>query len=211
MAGPKKEREKLRGSRSANVVPGVVARGSYKQFLTDNKSNGELRDWAKSHGSAALRELWESMRIEEERRGVKETTAEEAIETIKGNVPAGALDGWFRAADSGYKPTIRDAILSNSGVLNAGLNIAYKNYRDDGGTASFEKWAKTPVTMYRGDDDGKQRVASDVFVSFTPDRRVAEKFGKNITTIKIRPIDTYGSMQTTGEQEFLVPVRKIGR
>ena len=61
--------------------------------------------------------------------------------------------------------------------------------------------------MYRG-EVGTTDVP-DVFVSYTPDPKVASKFGNytngTVHRIKIRPIDTWGSYQTNGEYEFLVP------
>ena len=74
--------------------------------------------------------------------------------------------------------------------------------------------------MYRG-TSGQQNVRSDVFSAWTPDRRVAENFAygrgsgigsqhggePKISSMMIRPIDTWGSLQPTGEQEFMVPVR----
>ena len=82
--------------------------------------------------------------------------------------------------------------------------------------------------MYRG-DRGQKTVDGDIFLSFTTDKKVAAGFTisdsggghanvkddysnidkSRITTIKIRPIDTYGSYQTTGEQEYLVPIRRV--
>jgi hypothetical protein len=61
--------------------------------------------------------------------------------------------------------------------------------------------------MYRG-GHGQEHIDSDIFSSYTFNKGVAEKFaGDNGTvyTVKIRPIDTYGSLVTTGESEIFVP------
>jgi HK97 family phage prohead protease len=62
--------------------------------------------------------------------------------------------------------------------------------------------------MYRG-EHGQQTVKGDVFKSYTTDKTVAESFGDDIHEINVKPIDTLGSYQTTGENEYLVPIIKI--
>ena len=83
--------------------------------------------------------------------------------------------------------------------------IAVNNFRS---LVGIFNQRTTPITMYRG-EYGQKQVASDIFSAYTPDRKIAEKFGDKITEIKIRPIDTWGSYQTIAEQEFLVPRHKI--
>ena len=53
----------------------------------------------------------------------------------------------------------------------------------------------------------------DLFSAFSPSKKVAEKFatGENakIEEIQVRPIDTWGSYQTTTEEEYLVPAKYL--
>ena len=136
-----------------------------------------------------------------------EVPLEDAIATVNENISASAMHGWFVEADSDYKEKIETAVLGNNDVRNAGLVIAYHNYKDmTGSNLSFDDYVKKPLTLYRG-DRGQQTVAGDVFKSYTTDKAVAESFGGNISKISVRPIDTLGSYQTTGEAEYLVPRR----
>lgn len=52
-------------------------------------------------------------------------------------------------------------------------------------------------------------IDNDVFVSYSFDKRIAEKFasekrGSDVKTLKIKMKDTLGSLQTTGEAEVMV-------
>ena len=46
-------------------------------------------------------------------------------------------------------------------------------------------------------------------VSFSLDKKEAKKFGDNVTEIKVKPNDVYGSYQTIVENEVLVPKEQI--
>lgn len=188
----------------------------FNQFIRQNLSNPEFMAFGRENGMEDVEQLWREVRTRAELEDVHETSIEDAISTVRDSVSNSTLDGWFRNADSSYKPKLVDSILSNPGTLNAGLNIAYHNYKfaqmeNDQPAQSFNNWLKTPQTMYRG-TTGKAQVASDIFTSYTPNRSVAAKFanytGGSISSMKIRPIDTWGSYQTTSEQEFLIPVRR---
>lgn len=182
-------------------------------FRDFQKANwDDMKALHKEGGMSAVRQAYYETRTNSERKAAKEITEEEAVDIVSNSIPSNISSGWFRNADSDYKPKLAQAIMENPGTLNAGWNIAYQNYAQSLPSGqkpmSFEKWANTPQTMYRG-DRGQKTVKSDVFSSFTPNRSIAEKFGDNITTIKIKPIDTWGSYQTTGEQEYLIPIKKI--
>lgn len=201
------------GSGSVSIS-GLKDNTDFNAFIRENMSNKAFREFGQNNDMDDVKMLWYQERMRAEAANIHEISAEEAIDTIRDNVPASYLDGWFRSADYGYKDGIAEAIVSNPGTLNAGLNIAYKNYvdslPDQSKAASFQKWARTPQTVYRG-DSGRNYNTSDVFTSFTPDRAVAADFARrsngSVHSTKIRPIDTFGSFQTTGEQEFLVPVK----
>lgn len=208
---------KLSGGSSAFSdlpVKGLVDTPDFDDFIRANLKNPEFVQYGRSHSMEDIEQLWRMVRTQEEQKDLHEMPIEDAISLVRDNVRNSTLDGWFRNADSSYKPSLMDQVLSSPGVLNAGMNIAFYNYqfaeRDAGRTPlSFDAWLKTPQTVYRG-STGKQPVASDVFMSWSPDRKIAEGFaGKNgtVSTVTIRPIDTWGSFQTTSEQEFLVPVK----
>ena len=191
----------------------------FKQFIKDNMPNPQFKEYGRQNHIEAVKELWRDKRAEEELKDVHEIKIEDAISKIRESIPEQTHSGWFRSANSDIKPKLVDYILSNKGTLNAGLNIAYHNYLGEmelqkirGSKEKplpFKEWLTTPMTMYRG-EYGQKQVASDIFSAYTPDKKIAEKFGEKITEIKIRPIDTWGSYQTTAEQEYLVP-NKRGR
>ena len=204
------------GSRGASSGKGgtdkllnsVVDAPDYRSFVSANRGNPDFMAFGRENGTAAARDLWLAKRAEVERQNLHEISNEEAIATIRTAVPDNVRSGWFRSADSDYKPAVAEGILTTEGGLNAAYNIAYNNYKaSNKNPMPFNKWLRTPQTMYRG-DTGQQTVQSDIFTSYTPDINIAKGFGSNITTKKIRPIDTWGSAQTTGEQEFLIPTPK---
>ena len=197
-------------------IKGLVDTLSFDDFIHANIKNPDFKEWGKSKDTSHedIEQLWREVRTQEELKNVHEVSIEEAISTVTDSVSGSVLSGWFKNADSSYKPRLMDEVLSNSGTLNAGLNIAYYNYKFaqsvEGKTPlTFEKWLKTPQTVYRG-STGKAQISSDIFTSYTPDLKIAKGFAGSsgsISTMKIRPIDTWGSFQTTGEQEFLIPVK----
>ena len=182
----------------------------FKDFQKANWD--EMKALHKEGGMSAVRQAYYETRLQTEQKSAKEISQEEAVDIARDSIPQSVSNGWFRSADSDYKPKLAQAIMENPGTLNAGWNIAYQNYAQSLPSSqkpmSFKEWANTPQTMYRG-DRGQKTVKSDVFSSFTPNKSIAQKFGDHITTIKIKPIDTWGSYQTTGEQEFLIPIKRL--
>ena len=193
-------------------IRGLRDNTNFNAFVRENMDNDEFMEFGSENGMKAVRELWYETRAESELSNLHEMSKEDAIDAVRDAISGSTLDGWFRDADSRYKPRLIDSVMSNPGTLNAGMNIAYHNYLDSNPSnpMSFNKWLRTPQTMYRG-DAGQRTIDADIFLSFTPDRKTAEGFGSNITTRQIRPIDTWGSFQTTGEQEFLIPVKRRGK
>lgn len=196
--------------KSGGGLSGMAREQSWEQFR-GNLNNRDMVALMKENGimsPRALREYWVQQRQEAfSESDAKEVSKEEAIQTVRENVPQNVLDGWFRDANSKYKEQLETLILENKEVRNAGLNIAYANAKDGGTQQDFKTFINTEQTMYRG-DRGQSAIDADVFMSYTPDRKVAQSFGKNITEKKVRPIDTYGSYQTTAEYEYLLPVVK---
>lgn len=202
----------------------------YDDFVKNNLQS--LKELYKKDGEEAVKQAWYDTRLAEEKKNLKEIPIEDAISQLRESIPERIHAGWFRNADSDYKPHIVARLMGNPGTLNSALNIAYSNYRsqfeyfsemygkwmpirdvDQSKKLSFKDWLVTPVKMYRG-DYGQKTTDSDLFVSYTPNRKMAEKFynasaGGKISEIEIRPIDTWGGMQTTAEEEYLIPVSEI--
>lgn len=201
-----------------------------QDFIRENIDNAKFKQFGKDNSIEAVQQLWYENKRQQEIKNLKEVKIEDAIQTVRDNIKASHLSGWFRNGDSGYKPRIAEQMLNNKGTLNAALNIAYHNYKGqleieniknskNDKPKSFKEWLITPQTVYRG-TSGQKLVKDDVFTSFTPSKKIAEDFayGRNsaagsshggvpkIESRTIRPIDTWGNLQTNGELEFLIPL-----
>lgn len=207
----------IRSSVNIDELPWVddlKATDYFDDFIQENIKNPDFFQWGRDVASHEdIVDLWRELRTRIGLKDIHEIPIEDAIDIMVNSIKGNVLDGWFRNADSGYKPILISRILNRPDVLNAGLNIAYYNYKWDcklknTQPQSFKTWLYTPQIMYRG-ETGKSVVPDDVFMAYSPDPEVANKFanyiGGTVHRIKIRPIDTWGSYQTTGEQEFLVP------
>lgn len=208
-----------RGMESAKVKAKNKPKGSALEAEADAKSwedfsktpSKEARAEAKAQGlkgGEELKNYWRNRKMQGfGQNDIKEVSLEDAVKTVKEGLPESHREGWFTRYDSGYKPQIEEQILNDKSLRNAGLNLAYHNYKGTNKDISFEEFLNTPITMYRG-TQGKTLIDDDVFVSFTPDRKVAERFGGEIQEVTIKPIDTLGNYQTNGELEYLVPRAK---
>ena len=159
-----------------------------------------------------IREFWKTQKMNGfTADDIVELPDETAINILRERFPQDYHQQWFQNENKGVKPHVEEIILSDKELRNAGLNIAYINYRDTYSTAGkmgFQEFLDTPVTLYRGWQNGSKLTGDDVFISFTADRSVAEKMAKkngSIEEITLRPRDTLGSYQTNGEYELLVP------
>ncbi len=200
--------------RDQYFLEGLKDGNTLNEFIRNNLNNPVFKEFGRSKETNQndIKVMWFDRSIQEQKGTLHETSIEEAAETIRQNISDNVLTGWFRDANSDYKPSLITQMARNAGTYNAALNVAYYNYVQDNqvtGKTSlpFDTWLRTPMTLYRG-DRGQTKVGNDIFNSYSTDRKIAEKFGSNITEIKIRPIDTWGSYQTTGEYEYLVPVQK---
>lgn len=202
---------------STNWEDDLIVTDYFDDFVRVNIKNPDFLAWGRDEASHEdIVNLWRELRTKHHLKDIHEIPIDDAVDIIRNSIRPSTLEGWFRGADSSYKPVLVDQILSRPDVLNAGLNIAYYNYKyycksQNIPLLPFNTWLYTPQTMYRG-ETGKSVVDSDVFVSYTPDPKIASEFanyiGGTMHKIKIRPIDTWGSYQTTGEQEYLVPKSK---
>ena len=195
-------------------VDGLVVTDYFDDFIKANLDNPEFFAWGRDVASHDdIVDLWRELRTKHNLKDIHEISIEDAISIVHNSVRPLTQELWFRGANRGSKPVLIDQILSRPDVLNAGLNIAYDNYKWDckakhTSPMPFNTWLYTPQVMYRG-EVGSTTEPLDVFYSYSPDPGVASKFGNYIDgtvhKIKIRPIDTWGSYQTNGEYEFLVP------
>ncbi len=196
------------------TIPGTVYSSDYKEFMHANSKNPEFKEYYKrNHTIMPLFEQAQMVRFRQLQRSAEEMGLDEAVDAVRNGIPDNVRHGWFVEADSDYKPRLLSYVMSSDKLMNAGWTIAYHNYVHEVGASKalpFKKWLYTPMTLYRG-DNGQKRVAGDIFTSFSRDEKIAKGFGKNVTKIKIRPIDTYGSYQTTGEQEYLIPYKNLER
>ena len=215
---------KVRWSEEAKepTIEGMKYNSDYEGWMHDNFSSNRamrdaVREWEKkTHKS--LDDLYyemQSLHMADLRKEAKEIDRDEAVDIIRDGIPENVSRGWFVNGDSDYKPRLFGYIMDKKGLLNAGWNIAYDHYKHlmsrEGKTPlSFKKWLYTPQTYYRG-DTGTKLHKNDRFVAFTSGRNVAEKFanGREISEIRIRPIDTLGAYQTTGESEISIPRWKL--
>jgi hypothetical protein len=182
------------------------------------KKNGQphpLSKYANEKGNLdpdRVEEAWYKTNLDESSKGAHKINTGEADRIIGENIPDSVLDGWFRQADSSYKPKIEEATIKNKDLRNAALNVAHENYNDyrraqGNPPVDFDEWLTTPIKVYRG-ERGQGHVEDDVFTAYSYDRKVAESFGPDVSEREIRPIDTLGGYRLNGEYEIMVPSRK---
>lgn len=199
----------------------LIVTDYFEDFIKANIKNPDFLAYGqrKDVRIEDIEDLWRELRTKHHLQDIHEIPIEDAVDIVKNSIQPSHLQGWFRGADSSYKPIIIEQVLARPDVLNAGLNIAYYNYcfyckTHDITALPFNTWLYEPQVMYRG-EYGQSLVKSDVFVSYTPDVDIANKFANytngSLHKIKIRPIDTWGSYQTNGEMEYLVPKSKYNR
>lgn len=201
------------GRGGSSGIRGLKMSTDFNEFVRENMSNPKFKEFGRKNGMEAVREVWRDERIKQEKANAHEMSRDEAIETLRENIPDQTMAGWFREADSSAKPKLVETVMSEEGTLNAAWNLAYQNYLSDKpeNPMGFKKWLNTPQTMYRG-EYGQDYVKSDIFTSFTSDRSVAEGFAKGsnatIKSVRIKPIDTLGNYNTMAEKEFPVLNRR---
>ena len=178
-----------------------------REFMTKNikelKSAG-VRD------IDGITEQYQNTMMQSAVSNIHKVDEQTAVDIIRDKIPNGTLNAWFVDADSSAKPKILEYILGDTEVLNSGWNIAYRNFYETVGNreTTFEEFMSTPIKMYRG-TKGQKEVKDDVWVSFSMDKKIAEKFGDSVEEITIKPLDTWGAYQTTAEAEMLIPIRML--
>ena len=187
----------------------------------DYESGDDRDDWVHKNvkklqalydegGSKAIDDEWYKFRMADSTKDIHQMSKDEADEVVYDcpYLTQSLYDGWFRNADSSYKPKLTDAIVSSPEMRSAAMSLAYENYRNNiDEPMSFRRFLTTPIKVYRG-ERGQKHIEDDVFDAYTFDRKMAEHFsGPNGTIIEteVRPIDTFGSMRAVGEAEIWIP------
>lgn len=180
-----------------------------KEAINEAKEQG-IRD------PKSLKEFWRNRKMQGfTQSDAKELTKEEATDILYAKTDRGVMREWFTNYDSNIKPKIEDAILNDKELRNAGLNLAYHNFKEfdfkgANKDISFDEFLDTPITLYRG-KHSKGLIDDDAFVSFTPDLETARHLGdkgEEIVEITVTPRETFGTYDINGEQEYFVP-RKL--
>lgn len=156
-------------------------------------------------------QMWKDVHYHNSAKELHKVSDKEAIQVIKDNIRPSALSGWFRNYDSNYKPEIEQVLITNPEVRNASMNIAHRVYQENTGEQiEFNDFLNKEIEVYRGGNFSF--IENDVFISYSMDKKIAEKFAGNggqVKSITIKIKDTLGSLQTDGEAELMIPVGKI--
>lgn len=175
------------------------------QYAGDVMEHPNFKDDEDVYSSAM--NMWKEIHYHNSSKDLNKISDEEAIQVVQDNLRAGHLTGWFREYDSDYKPGIEEALITNQKLRNASMNIAHRVYQESTGElVDFDEFLEMEIEVHRGGNFNF--IDSDVFVSYSFDEKIAEKFctkeNPEILTRKIKMKDTLGSLQTTGEAEVMV-------
>lgn len=172
-----------------------------RSFMRENVS--DLKD-AGVKGAKSAKEFWRDANYNREDLQPVAMAMEDVANIIRTKVPDNILDGWFRDADSEYKSKLENLALTDTDLRNAALNVMWENYKQySGKDIGYDEFLHSDIPVYRGKNSEKY-VDGDELLSFTFDKRIAEQFGNHVLEAVIKPIETIGSYQTTGEAEILV-------
>lgn len=177
---------------------------NFNEFIKDKEMIKKLKEKGINNVNDAKIEY---NRLKFENQKIKEMSVEDSVKTIKNKIPQNITDGWFRDADSAYKQKLNDLIVNDDEIRSAGLSIAYNGYKEfTNENIGFNDFLNKEIKVYRG---GTQSKLIDYdkqnFISYSYDKNIAKSFNKNVDEITIKPINTLGMYQTTGEYEILVP------
>ena len=118
------------------------------------------------------------------------------------------LSDWFVRSDEKGKKAVVDYFEENQDAREVGLFNWYQGGLREaaGGDLTFDQWMKTTVTVYRG--TGKEDYKSKYFLSYSPERKIAEKFarmyGGSVVEKKVKVSDIIGYNDIGGEAEVMV-------
>lgn len=121
---------------------------------------------------------------------------------------------WFLSQDRKSKEYIARNIQKNPTFRNALLSNWYDKYvAETGHKISFDEFLETEIDVYRGETSRDIKYGQALgFDSYTPDIELAKRFARdgvgNVITIKVKPKDTYGLIDSVGnEREVLIPTK----
>ena len=191
----------------------------HQEFIQKNVD--KLMPIFEEHGMDGVKEEWLKARLQNATGDFRRISDEETDEILQNGIDSGTARMWITEYDPGVKEKLAHQLTKNKEIHNAALNVMYKNYqyycKTNGAEAlPFEDFLVTLVKMYRG-GSGKEHQKALAFSSYTFDRAAAEKFKASneghgratddgvIYEAEIRPIDTFGSLNTSGEMEIFVP------
>lgn len=191
----------------------------HQEFISKNVD--KLMPIFEEKGMDGVKEEWLKARLQNATGNLRRISDQETDEILQNGIDKGVASMWITEYDPGVKEKLAHQLTKNSEIHNAALNVMYKNYqyhcKAQGKEAlPFEDFLVTPVKMYRG-GSGKEHKKALAFSSYTFDRAAAEKFKASneghgratddgvIYEAEIRPIDTFGSLNTSGEMEIFVP------
>ena len=195
-------------------------RDDFQGFV--KKNFDRVMDMYNEEGMGAVEEEWNKIRLSNCTKNFRLMSDDEIKKEIDKNIDKGRAAAWLYEYNPDVKSKLVYDMTRNPEIHNALLNVMYKNYvvhtkyTEKGKPMSFEEFLVTPVKMYRG-GSGKEYETTSAFSSYTFDRKVAERFkadptghGKasdpgKIYEAMIRPIDTFGCLNTSGEMEIFVP------
>ena len=195
-------------------------RDTFQEFI--HKNVEKARPIYEEKGMYGVQEEYYKTRLQESTKDFKQIDDDDIDAVLDKYIDKGKARLWLQEYDHNVKPVLAMQLTANPEVRNAAMNIMYKNYAsyckyaEHKEPLSFEDFLVTPIKMYRG-GSGKEYKNPDVFSSYTFSKDVASKFrnsevGSSVETDKgrvyeaeIRPIDTFGSLNTSGEMEIFVP------
>lgn len=158
----------------------------------------------KSFDPTLFQSLWKEAREKFAKFTPYEITRDDAIGVLKEKIPDNILDGWFRNGDSEYKSKLEELAMSDEEIRNAALNLMRYNFQEySGKKIDFSEFLNLEIPVYRGKNSEKY-TNGDEFLAMSFDRKTAEKFGQHVLETFVKPLDTLGAYQTTGEFETLV-------
>jgi uncharacterized protein YeeX (DUF496 family) len=172
-------------------------------YASDVKKDKLFDDQADLYNKT--QKLWKDLHYENSSFLIKKLDEQEAVDIVRENMRMNDINGWFREFNSDYKPRIENQIIINPDLRSASLNIAHRVFQESTGkVVPFDVFVNSEIEVYRGGNF--DFIENDVFISYSFDRKIAEKFAKGgrVESRLVKIKDTLGSLQTTGEAELMV-------
>lgn len=204
----------------------TFARNVMANWKNNEKYSSLLHKYTKHPDWGKMRDVWEQSKLRKQAKEAVYIPPKKAVDNFKKSAIFDKLNlSWAVDVDSDVKADIYDEVIKDKTLRDSLLSIMYDNYLSlygkDSKSLPFDKFLNQEVTLYRGQPSSKRLVEQDRFVSYTFSLDTALDFAsfdsqgdyrKNVDSIKIKPMDTFGSFssitQKTGqynEFEIMVP------